>query len=68
MRLVFVSALPATAGAGSGLLYMQFYARRNVKPAGNVEPINRSFAWVAVSVACAVPYIFVLGRGITLTR
>ncbi|HEV2278807.1 MAG TPA: hypothetical protein VGS02_11555 [Acidobacteriaceae bacterium] len=68
IRLVFVSALPATAGAGSGLLYMQFYARRNVQPAGNVEPINRSFAWMAVSVACVVPYIFVLGRGITLTR
>jgi hypothetical protein len=68
IRLVIVSALPATAGAGSGLLYMQFYARRNVQPAVNVEPINRSFPWIAVSAACAIPYIFVLGRGITLTR
>lgn len=68
IQLVFVSALPATAGAGSGLLYMQFYARKNVQPAVNVEPINRSFAWIAVSAACALPYIFLLGRGMTLTR
>lgn len=68
INYIFVSTLPATAGAGSGLLYMQFYARKNVQPAANVEPINRSVAWMGVSAACALAYIFVLGRGITLTR
>jgi hypothetical protein len=68
IEYVFLSALPATAGAGSGLLYMQYYARKNVEPAVGVEPINRSFAWIGVSAVCAALFIFVLGRGITLTR
>lgn len=68
IQYVFRSSLPATAGAGSGLLYMQYYARRNIRPATNVEPINRSYAWIGVTAACVLPYILVLGRGITLTR
>lgn len=68
IEYVFFSALPATAGAGSGLLYMQYYARKSVEPAGSVQSIDRSFAWIGASAACALLFIFVLGRGITLTR
>lgn len=68
IQYVFFSALPATAGAGSGLLYMQYYARKNAAPALRVEPINRSFAWIGVSAACALLFIFVLGRGVMLSR
>lgn len=68
IEYVFFSALPATAGAGSGLLYMQYYARKNVRPAVPVEPINRSFVWIGVAAACALLFIFVLGRGIQLAR
>lgn len=71
IKLVFLSALPATAGAGSGLLYMQYYARKNAQPAVNAESIksiNRSAAWIGASAVCALLFILVLGRGITLAR
>jgi hypothetical protein len=68
VKYVLLSALPAAAGAGSGLLYMQWYVRKNVRPLVPVEPVNRSSVWIGVSALCALPYIFVLGRGIHLAR
>lgn len=68
VKFVLLSALPAAAGAGSGLLYMQWYVPKNVHPLAPVEPINRSWTWIAASIVCALPFILVLGRGIHLSR
>ena len=67
-KYLLLSALPAAAGAGSGLLYMQWYAPKSARPLVSVEAINRSWTWAALSIVCALPFIFVLGRGITLAR
>lgn len=68
MQLMFQSALPATAGGQSGLLWLQYHIpKRTVleRPSG---PIDRSYAWIIVAAALSAVYIFVLGRGITLHR
>jgi len=68
IQLVWQSALPSTAGANSGLLWLQYYIPRRATPQRPVRAINRSYAWIVVATACALVYIFVVGRGITLHR
>ncbi len=66
MVLVLESALPATAGGQSGLLWWQYYIPKKTAPAGARGNVGRSYGWIAVAGACAVLYIVVLGRGLRL--
>jgi hypothetical protein len=68
MRLVFQSALPASAGANSGLLWLQYYIPRDLRPERTGEAMARSYAWIAAAAVLTLVFIFVLGPGINLHR
>lgn len=68
IQLVWQSALPAAAGAQSGLLWMRYYIPKSVIPERESEVIGRDYAWIAVAVILSLLFIFVLGRGIQLHR
>jgi hypothetical protein len=68
MALVWKSALPATAGGQSGLLWWQHYISRKTTPIRPRDSVSRSYAWMGAATLCALPFIFVLGRGIALNR
>ena len=68
LALVLESALPSTAGANCGLLWMKYYVPKRVIPEVRSEAIVRSYAWIGSAAAITLVFIFVLGRGITLTR
>ena len=66
---VIASALPSTLGANAGLLSLPSMLRRgNVIEKQAVGPVARSFVWIATGLAASLIFVFVLGRGITLTR
>jgi hypothetical protein len=67
VRLVWQSALPATAGAHSGLLWFRFYVPRKTTPRSSPDSIERSYRWICVATVSALIYVIVLGHGITLT-
>jgi hypothetical protein len=67
-QLVWQSALPATAGAHSGLLWFRHYVPRGTVPATPAENIQRGYRWIVVAVTAALIYVVVLGHGMTLTR
>lgn len=67
-QLIWESALPAAAGGSNALLWLQHYIPRRLKPERAAPSIGRSYAWIAIAAALAVPFLFVLGRGITLSR
>jgi len=66
IQLLWQSALPATAGGQSGLLWLQYYIPRRAEPQRNPDAISRSFVWMIVAVVLAFVYVVVLGRGITV--
>jgi hypothetical protein len=66
IQLLWQSALPATAGGQSGLLWLQYYIPRGMEPKRTPERLRRNYAWVGVAVVLALAYVVVLGRGITL--
>ena len=68
IQLLWQSALPATAGGQSGLLWLQYYIPRRTEPEGSPGQLARSYAWIGVAAVLGVVYIVVLGRGITLHR
>ena len=68
ISLVWQSALPATAGANSGLLWLRYYIPSSTVTERSSPSLERSYAWIAIATACALAFIFVLGRGITLHR
>jgi len=68
MQLVWQSALPATAGGHSGLLWLKYYIPKSAVPEGSSDSISRNYVWIAGAIAVSIPFIFVLGRGITLHR
>lgn len=68
LQLMWQSALPATAGGHSGFLWLKHYIPKGIVPQRSSDAIGRSYAWIAVAVALSIPFIFVLGRGITLHR
>jgi hypothetical protein len=68
IRLVWQSALPGTAGADSGLLWLQYYIPKGTIPDRGSERIGRSYGWIVVAMALSLVFVFVLGRGITLNR
>jgi hypothetical protein len=66
IQLVWQSALPAAAGAHSGLLWLMYYIPRGTVPERGSDGIDRSYAWIGVAVGLSLVFIFVLGRGITV--
>jgi hypothetical protein len=66
IQLMWQSALPATAGADSGLLWVRYYIPKGTIPERGSEGIGRSYAWISAAAALSIIFIFVLGRGITL--
>lgn len=68
MQLMWQSALPATAGGQSGLLWLQYYIPKRTVPERPSDGIGRNYAWIIAAAALSVVHIFVLGRGITLHR
>ena len=65
--LVWQSALPATAGAHSGLLWFRYYVSKKTTPLYSPESIERSYRWIGTAAVSALVYVFVLGHGMTLT-
>ena len=68
MQLLWQSALPATAGGQSGLLWLQYYIPRGTEPKRTPGQLARSYVWIGVAAVLAFLYVVVLGRGITLRR
>ena len=68
LTLVFVSALPATAGGNCGLLFMNKYVPKSTAPGPNSQPIARSYPWIVASAALALIFILVLGPGVQVHR
>jgi hypothetical protein len=68
MQLLWQSALPATAGGHSGLLWLKYYIPKGTVPERPSDGIGRSYGWIVVAIALTLPFVFVLGRGITLHR
>lgn len=66
IQLMWQSALPAAAGAHSGLLWLMYYIPRGTVLERGSEGIGRSYPWIFVAVGLSLIFIFVLGRGITL--
>jgi hypothetical protein len=68
IQLVWQSALPAAAGAHSGLLWLRYYIPKGTVPERPPDAIARNYAWVVVAAALSLVFIFVLGRGIVVHR
>jgi hypothetical protein len=68
IQLVWQSALPGTAGADCGLLWLRYYIPRGTVPERGSDRIGRSHIWIVVAIALSIVFVFVLGRGITLHR
>jgi len=68
IQLMWQSALPAAAGAHSGLLWLMYYIPRGTVPERGPEGIGRNYEWIIVAVVLSLVFIFVLGPGITLQR
>jgi hypothetical protein len=68
IQLLWQSALPATAGGQSGLLWLQYYIPRQTEPKRSPGQLTRSYRWIGVAAVMGVAYVFVLGRGVTLHR
>ena len=66
IQLMWQSALPAAAGAHSGLLWLMYYIPRETVAERGSEGIGRNYAWIIVAGGLSLVFIFVLGRGITL--
>jgi hypothetical protein len=67
IRLVWQSALPATAGACSGLLWFRYLVPAVTVPDRPAEAIPRGLAWISVASILAIVFVLVLGRGLTIS-
>jgi len=68
IQLLWQSALPATAGGQSGLLWLQYYIPRETEPKRTPEQLGRNYVWIGVAAVLAFLYVVILGPGITLHR
>lgn len=68
IRLLWQSALPATAGGHSGLLWLTYYIPRGTVPVRPSDGMDRNYGWISAALALSAAFLFVLGRGITLGR
>jgi len=66
IQLLWQSALPATAGGQSGLLWLQYYIPRGTEPRRGPEQLNRNYVWLGVAALLGLIYVVVLGHGVTL--
>jgi len=66
LQLVWQSALPATAGGQSGLLWLQYYIPRGARPIQEADTLSRSSTWIITSAIVAVAYVTILGRGVNI--
>lgn len=68
MFLVAISAMAASFGGCSGLLWMGSLLRGDKIPPPRHAPfpLTQSLPWISVAVVLAAGFIFVLGRGIRL--
>jgi len=66
IQLLWQSALPATAGGQSGLLWLQYYIPRQTEPKRSPGQLARSYVWIGVAAVLGILYVVVLGRGVTL--
>jgi hypothetical protein len=66
IQLLWQSALPATAGGQSGLLWLQYYIPRQTEPKRSPGQLARSYVWIGVAAVMGVAYVVVLGRGVRL--
>jgi hypothetical protein len=64
-QLMWQSALPSTAGANAGLVWLQYYVPRG-RGSEDSAPVTRGPAWIATAAGAAVVFIGVLGRGLRL--
>jgi len=68
IQLLWESALPATAGGQSGLLWLQYHIPRATVPKRTSGNLVRSYQWILVALGLAVADLIILGRGITIHR
>src|SRR5271169_1904707 len=61
IQLLWQSALPATAGGQSGLLWLQYYIPRGAEPRRAGEQLARSYVWIGLAAVLGVLYVVVLG-------
>jgi hypothetical protein len=68
MFLVAISAMAASFGGCSGLLWMGSFLRGNSIPPPVTEsaPLTRSWQWIGAAVPVAIVFIFIIGRGVKL--
>jgi hypothetical protein len=70
MMLVAVSAMAASFGGKSGLMWMGSLLRSDLipRPVHDGPPLAKSWAWIGTAAVVACLFIFVLGRGIHLSH
>jgi hypothetical protein len=68
IQLLWQSALPATAGGQSGLLWLQYYIPRGTVTERTPDQLGRRYVWIVMAAILAFVYVVVLGRGILLHR
>lgn len=68
MILVAISAMAASFGGTSGLLWMGSLLHGNLVPstATNQAPFQQSWPWIAVATVSAAFFVVVIGRGVKL--
>jgi hypothetical protein len=66
MLLVVISAMAASFGGCSAMLWMGSLLRGSMIPGPSREgpPVERSIPWIVVSAITAAMFVFVLGRGL----
>jgi hypothetical protein len=68
ISLLWQSALSASAGGHSGLLWLRYCVPDRVVPERTSDAIGRSYASITVAAVFSALFIFVLGPGISLHR
>ncbi len=68
IQLLWQSALPATLGGHSALMWLQYAIPKGATSARADDRISKSYSWIAIAAVIAFAYIFVLGRGVSLHR
>jgi hypothetical protein len=67
LKYVFLSALAATAGGLSGMMWMHDHIPKETPP-GPAQIIPRSYAWIGVAAVLGLIFIVVFGPGVHLPR
>ncbi|MFZ0735250.1 MAG: hypothetical protein WAM79_23230 [Candidatus Sulfotelmatobacter sp.] len=67
IQLMWQSALPATAGGQSGLLWLQYYIPRGTQPIREAERLPRRYSWIIATAILAIAYVAILGGGVSIS-